>query len=343
MTDAPYLMNIADNNRRGKVNMCNALKKLQDESKLLGRQEGLETGRSEERIKVIVSMLELGLTKEQIITKYSEEEYEKAEAEYKRAQELLRASQAADRLYEFIMDSENIVFFGGAGVSTESGIPDFRSKDGLYNQHDVEFDKYEPEYLLSAECLHHKPKVFFEFYRQKMDARGIQPNITHKVLAELEKMGKLKAVITQNIDGLHQLAGSKNVIELHGATTRNYCEKCRKKYPSDYIYENKEAVPHCTVCGGIVRPDVTLYGEQLPAGAYESAVKAIKEADMFIVAGTSLKVYPAAGLVWDFKGNHLVVLNREPLDFKLNAQNDIEYTGSMGDVFAKLDKMLHLG
>ena len=305
MTDAPYLMNIADNNRRGKVNMCNALKKLQDESKLLGRQEGLETGRSEERIKAIVSMLELGLTKEQIITKYSEEEYEKAEEEYKRTQELLRASQAADRLYEF--------------------------------------DKYEPEYLLSAECLHHKPKVFFEFYRQKMDARGIQPNITHKVLAELEKMGKLKAVITQNIDGLHQLAGSKNVIELHGATTRNYCEKCRKKYPSDYIYENKEAVPHCTVCGGIVRPDVTLYGEQLPAGAYESAVKAIKEADMFIVAGTSLKVYPAAGLVWDFKGNHLVVLNREPLDFKLNAQNDIEYTGSMGDVFAKLDKMLHLG
>lgn len=176
-----------------------------------------------------------------------------------------------------------------------------------------------------------------------MDARGIQPNITHKVLAELEKMGKLKAVITQNIDGLHQLAGSKNVIELHGATTRNYCEKCRKKYPSDYIYESKEAVPHCTVCGGTVRPDVTLYGEQLPAGAYESAVKVIKEADMFIVAGTSLKVYPAAGLVWDFKGNHLVVLNREPLDFKLNAQNDIEYTGSMGDVFAKLDKMLHLG
>lgn len=367
MTDAPYLMNIADNNRRGNVNMCNALKKLQDESKLLGRQEGLEagrqegleagrqegleagrqegleTGRSEERIKAIVSMLELGLTKEQITTKYSEDEYEKAEEEYKRAQELLRASQAADRLYEFIMDSENIVFFGGAGVSTESGIPDFRSKDGLYNQHDVEFDKYEPEYLLSAECLHHKPKVFFEFYRQKMDARGIQPNITHKVLAELEKMGKLKAVITQNIDGLHQLAGSKNVIELHGATTRNYCEKCRKKYPSDYIYESKEAVPHCTVCGGIVRPDVTLYGEQLPAGAYESAVKAIKEADMFIVAGTSLKVYPAAGLVWDFKGNHLVVLNREPLDFKLDAQNDIEYTGSMGDVFAKLDNMLHMG
>lgn len=248
------------------------------------------------------------------------------------------AVKASKKLYDFIMESDNIVFFGGAGVSTESGIPDFRSKDGLYNQHDVQFDQYEPEYLLSTECLHHNPKVFYEFYRQKMDARGIMPNITHYVLAKLEQMGKLKAVITQNIDGLHQLAGSKKVIELHGATTRNYCERCRKKYSSDYIYESKEAIPHCTECGGMVRPDVTLYGEQLPDGAYESAVKAIKEADMFIVAGTSLKVYPAAGLVWDFKGNHLVVLNREPLDFKLNTENDMEYTGSMGDVFAQLDK-----
>ena len=238
------------------------------------------------------------------------------------------------------MQSDNIVFFGGAGVSTESGIPDFRSKDGLYNQHDVEFDAYEPEYVLSEECLHHKPKVFYEFYRQKMAARGIKPNITHYVLAKLEQMGKLKAVVTQNIDGLHQLAGSKNVIELHGATTRNYCERCHKKYPSDYIYESKEAIPVCTECGGMVRPDVTLYGEQLPDGAYENAVKAIKQADMFIVAGTSLKVYPAAGLVWDFKGSHLVVLNREALDFKLNPESDIEYTGSMGDVFAELDKKL---
>lgn len=251
-----------------------------------------------------------------------------------------KAQEAATRLYDYIMDSENIVFFGGAGVSTESGIPDFRSKDGLYNQHDVEFDKYEPEYLLSEDCLHHNPKVFFEFYRQKMDARGIQPNVTHRVLARLEQMGKLKAVITQNIDGLHQLAGSNNVIELHGATTRNYCEKCKKSYPSDYIYESSEAIPRCTACTGMVRPDVTLYGEQLPAGAYERAVMAIKNADMFIVAGTSLKVYPAAGLVWDFKGNHLVVLNREPLDFKLNPEHDVEYTGSMGEVFALLDKML---
>ena len=144
-----------------------------------------------------------------------------------------------EEFVKWIKNSDNIVFFGGAGVSTESGIPDFRSKDGLYNQHDIEFDAYEPEYLLSEECLHHKPKVFYEFYRQKMDARGIKPNITHYVLAKLEHMGKLKSVVTQNIDGLHQLAGSKNVIELHGATTRNYCERCHKKYPSDYIYESK--------------------------------------------------------------------------------------------------------
>ena len=242
-------------------------------------------------------------------------------------------------LQEIIDSSDNIVFFGGAGVSTESGIPDFRSVDGLYN---MKYD-YPPETILSHTFFMNNTEEFYKFYRDKLIVKGVKPNKAHIALAKLEEKGKLKAVITQNIDGLHQLAGSKNVIELHGATTRNYCEKCRKKYPSDYIYESKEAVPHCTVCGGIVRPDVTLYGEQLPAGAYESAVKAIKEADMFIVAGTSLKVYPAAGLVWDFKGNHLVVLNREPLDFKLDAQNDIEYTGSMGDVFAKLDKMLHLG
>lgn len=246
--------------------------------------------------------------------------------------------EKAEKLYRFIEESNNIVFFGGAGVSTESGIPDFRSKDGLYNQHDVEFDMYEPEYLLSTECLHHNPKVFFEFYRQKMDTRGIKPNITHYVLAKMEKMGKLNKIITQNIDGLHQLAGSNNVIELHGATTRNYCERCGEKFPKDYIFESKEAIPKCPKCSRMIRPDVTLYGEQLPEGAYENAVKAIKEADMFIVAGTSLKVYPAASLVWEFNGKHLVVLNREPLDFKLNDEKDIEFNGSMGEIFAELDK-----
>ena len=245
-----------------------------------------------------------------------------------------------DEFAGMIRECDKIVFFGGAGVSTESGVKDYRSEDGLYNS--VKEFGFSPEEILSHSFFFKKPDVFYNFYR-KYFISDAKPNGAHKSLAKLEETGKLTAIITQNIDGLHQLAGSKNVIELHGATTRNYCEKCRKKYPSDYIYESKEAVPHCTVCGGTVRPDVTLYGEQLPAGAYESAVKAIKEADMFIVAGTSLKVYPAAGLVWDFKGNHLVVLNREPLDFKLDAQKDIEYTGSMGDVFAKLDNMLHMG
>ena len=156
--------------------------------------------------------------------------------------------------------------------------------------------------------------------------------------ARLEKLGKLDKIITQNIDGLHQMAGSTNVIELHGATTRNYCEKCGKKFPADYIFESREAIPRCVVCNHMIRPDVTLYGEQLPAGAYESAVEAIRKADMLIVAGTSLKVYPAAGLVWEFAGKHLVVMNKEPLDFKLYMNKDIEFNCAMGDVFRALDK-----
>lgn len=147
-----------------------------------------------------------------------------------------------EKLREYIEESNNIVFFGGAGVSTESGIPDFRSKNGLYNQHDVQFDKYEPEYLLSRECLYNNPKVFYEFYRQKMDTRNIEPNITHKVLVKMEEIGKLKAIVTQNIDGLHQKAGSKNVFEIHGTTQRNYCSKCKMKYHSDFLFNTKDAV-----------------------------------------------------------------------------------------------------
>lgn len=166
-----------------------------------------------------------------------------------------------EQLKKYIEESNNIVFFGGAGVSTESGILDFRSKNGLYNQHDIQFDKYEPEYLLSRECLYHNPKVFYEFYRQKMDTRNIEPNITHKVLAKMEEAGKLSAIITQNIDGLHQKAGSKNVFEIHGTTQRNYCSKCGKEYNSDYIFDTNETIPKCE-CRGLIRPDVTLYGEK---------------------------------------------------------------------------------
>ncbi len=239
------------------------------------------------------------------------------------------------RLQQYIDESNKIVFFGGAGVSTESGVPDFRSKDGLYNQHDIQFEQYSPEYLLSHECLVEHPEVFFEFYRQKMDARHVKPNITHKKLAELEEKGKLLAVVTQNIDGLHQKAGSKKVYELHGTTFRNYCARCRKEYVADYIFESKDAVPRCN-CGGMVRPDVTLYSETLPDDAQYSAVNAIADADMLIIGGTSLRVYPAAGFIRYFRGKHIVVINREKLDVSLNQQDDLFLCDSLGEVFEQL-------
>ncbi len=240
-----------------------------------------------------------------------------------------------EKLLKFIEESDNIVFFGGAGVSTESGIPDFRSKDGLYNQHDVQFEKYSPEYLLSSDCLYHKPKVFFEFYRQKMDTRDIKPNITHKVLAKLEQIGKLKAIVTQNIDGLHQLAGSKNVCEIHGTTQQNYCSICKKEYASDFLFTTTEAVPKCE-CGGLIRPFVTLYGESLPDKAVENAVNAIRKADMLMIAGTSLQVYPAAGFIHYFSGKHIVVINKEQLKVSLNEETDLFICDSMGKVFEKI-------
>ena len=239
------------------------------------------------------------------------------------------------RLQQYINESNRIVFFGGAGVSTESGVPDFRSKDGLYNQHDIQFEQYSPEYLLSHECLVEHPEVFYEFYRQKMDARQVEPNITHKKLAELEEKGKLLAVVTQNIDGLHQKAGSRKVYELHGTTFRNYCARCRKEYAPDYIFESEEAVPRCS-CGGMVRPDVTLYSESLSDEAQYGAVNAIAEADMLIIGGTSLRVYPAAGFIRYFRGKHIVVINREKLDVSLNPEDDLFICGSLGEVFEQL-------
>lgn len=244
-----------------------------------------------------------------------------------------------EKLLKYIKESNNIVFFGGAGVSTESGIPDFRSKDGLYNQHDVQFDKYNPEYLLSRDCLYNNPKVFYEFYRQKMDTRNIEPNITHRVLAKLEEVGKLRAAVTQNIDGLHQKAGSKNVYEIHGTTQRNYCHKCKMEYHPNYLFNTTQPIPKCE-CGGLIRPDVTLYGENLPDKAVEDAINAIKSADMLIIAGTSLQVYPAANLIYDFCGEHLVVINKEELKVQLNEDSDLFICESMGKVFAEIEKML---
>lgn len=241
-----------------------------------------------------------------------------------------------EKLKKFIDESEQIVFFGGAGVSTESGVPDFRSKDGLYNQHDIQFEKYNPEYLLSHSCLVDHPNVFFEYYRQKMDARHVEPNITHKVLSDMEKERKLLAVVTQNIDGLHQKAGSKKVYELHGTTLRNYCSWCKKEYPSDYLFETDMAVPKCE-CGGMIRPDVTLYEESLSDEAVNGAINAIAKADMLIIGGTSLRVYPAASYVRYFQGKHLVVINREPLDVRLDEENDLFIQGSLGEVFGELE------
>lgn len=244
-----------------------------------------------------------------------------------------------EKLKEIIKNSNNIVFFGGAGVSTESGIPDFRSKDGLYNQHDVQFDKYEPEYLLSNSCLKNNPKVFFEFYRQKMDTRNIEPNIIHKVLAKLEDIGKLKAVVTQNIDGLHQKAGSKNVFEIHGTTQRNYCHKCKTEYDQDFLFNTISAIPTCK-CGGIIRPDVVLYEENLPDDAVYKSIDAIMNADTLIIGGTSLNVYPAASYINYFQGKYLIVINKEEINLPLSFEDDLFIQDSLGKVFTEIDKML---
>ena len=245
-----------------------------------------------------------------------------------------------EKLKKYLSESKNIVFFGGAGVSTESGIPDFRSKDGLYNQHDVQFEDFTPEYLLSRECLYQQPKVFFEFYKQKLDTRDVKPNITHKVLAKMEEIGKLSAIITQNIDGLHQKAGSKTVYEIHGTTNRNYCSKCGKEYGPDYLFETDMAIPKCE-CRGIIRPDVTLYGEQLPEKEFAKAIEAIENADCLIVGGTSLSVYPAASYVSKFQGKHLIVINKEPIHIPLNVDTDLVIIDKLGNVFEKIEEMIN--
>ncbi|MBQ7613602.1 MAG: NAD-dependent protein deacylase [Butyrivibrio sp.] len=241
------------------------------------------------------------------------------------------------KLKELIDNSDNIVFFGGAGVSTESGIPDFRSKDGLYNQHDVRFDKYQPEYLLSHSCLVYEPKVYYEFHRQKMDTRNIEPNNAHKYLAALERMGKLKAIVTQNIDGLHQKAGSKVVYEIHGSALRNYCMSCGKEYPSDYIFLSEEPIPKCS-CGGVIRPDITLYEEGLPEDQVSGAIDSIARADMLIIGGTSLTVYPAASFVNYFRGKNLVIINRDKIDIR-KAENTLVINRKIGELFAELAEL----
>ncbi len=233
-----------------------------------------------------------------------------------------------ETLQQWVEESSRIVFFGGAGVSTESGIPDFRSVDGLYNQ---KFE-YPPETIISRRFFEQDPDYFFRFYREKMLPLGFEPNITHRVLARWEGEGKLSAVITQNIDGLHQKAGSKNVLELHGSVLRNYCTRCGKSHSAEFI-RDAAGVPTCA-CGGIVKPDVVLYGENLNSRTMDESVEAISEADLLIVAGTSLTVYPAAGLIRWYEGSRLVLINRDPTPYDHAA--DLVFHDSLGEIFSQL-------
>lgn len=232
------------------------------------------------------------------------------------------------RLKKMVDESDNIVFFGGAGVSTESGIPDFRSVDGLYNQK----WKYPPETILSRSFFLRDPAEYYRFHREKLVIDGVQPNRAHLKLAELEERGKLRAVITQNIDGLHQAAGSKKVLELHGSILRAYCSRCRKIHPADYI-NHGEGLPLCS-CGGVVRPDIVLYEEPLDDAIVSEAVHYIRHADVLIIGGTSLNVYPAAGLINYYRGNKLVLVNlsRTPYD----SQADLVINEKIGEVFSQL-------
>lgn len=234
-----------------------------------------------------------------------------------------------EQLQKMIDESSNTVFFGGAGVSTESGIPDFRSVDGLYHQH----YQFPPEVMLSHSFYEQYPEEFFRFYRDKLLNPDVEPNAAHRKLADLEKAGKLQAVITQNIDGLHQKAGSKNVMELHGSVQRNYCEKCGAPYDEAFIRES-EGVPRCTACGGRVKPDVVLYEEPLNDRIVTAAVDAIRRAELLIVGGTSLVVYPAAGLINHFRGKNIVLMNRDPTT--QDARADLIIRDKIGEALSQI-------
>ena len=233
-----------------------------------------------------------------------------------------------EKLKTWITESNNIVFFGGAGVSTESGIPDFRSVDGLYHQ---KFD-YPPETILSHTFFYQNTSYFYRFYREKMLPLAVEPNSAHKKLAALEKQGKLKAVVTQNIDGLHQKAGSRNVFELHGSVWRNYCQKCGKSYSAEFIRDCAD-VPKCE-CGGLIKPDVVLYEEGLDDECISGAIRAISEADVLVVGGTSLTVYPAAGLIRYYRGKKLVLINRDQTPYDTYA--DLIFRDPIGKVLSQI-------
>ena len=236
---------------------------------------------------------------------------------------------AIETFVDMVKHSDNIVFFGGAGVSTESGIPDFRSTDGLYNQH----YKYPPETILSHTFFREQPEEFYRFYRDKMLALDAKPNMAHLKLAELEKAGKLKAIVTQNIDGLHQNAGSQNVLELHGSVHRNFCTHCHKFFDAQYM-KDSIGIPKCDACGGTIKPDVVLYEEGLDNDVIEQSLHYISQADMLIIGGTSLVVYPAAGLVRYYRGKKLVLINKSTTD--MDSAADLVLHDAIGDVFSHI-------
>lgn len=239
-------------------------------------------------------------------------------------------------LQKIVNNYDNIVFFGGAGVSTESGIPDFRSANGIYVKQDNKEYQVDPEDILSSRFFFSNVETFFDFYKKNLVFRDAKPNAAHNFLAKLEEAGKLKAIITQNIDGLHQEAGSKNVFEIHGSIHRNTCLTCRTKYSLDDIM-SMEGVPRCPKCGAVIKPDVTLYGESLDHDVFDKAIDAIKNCDILIIGGTSLVVEPAASLVKKFKGDHIIVINKSGIDYsvrrKLSYFSVGELNGSIGEIF----------
>ena len=244
-------------------------------------------------------------------------------------------AQRLDAFANMVAWAKHAVFLGGAGVSTESGIPDFRSKDGLYHRTEKRFARYQPEYLLSYECLRNEPDVFFDYYRHNLDARNVQPNAAHLILAKWERDGRLYGVVTQNIDGLHQKAGSVNVQEIHGTTLRNHCTRCNAAYGVDFIFDST-GKPKCPRCGGMVRPDVTLYGEFLPKEEHDNASKLINNADLLIIGGTSLQVGSAAGLARQFSGKHLVIINKSRT--LMDGEADLVFHDSIGKVLTEVDE-----
>jgi len=234
-----------------------------------------------------------------------------------------------EKLQEYVDGTDNIVFFGGAGVSTESGIPDFRSQDGLYHQH----YRFPPETILSHGFFMQKPDEFYRFYRDKILVDGVLPNNAHKKLAELEEKGKLKAVVTQNIDGLHQAAGSRIVYELHGSVLRNHCMNCNKSFDLDYMKKTSD-IPKCDDCGGTIKPDVVLYEEGLDDATVQGAIEAIAAADVLIIGGTSLVVYPAAGLINYYRGHKLILINKG--ETGMDSRADLVINAPIGEVFSKI-------